>query len=94
MDPLGGIQWLPLRWVTQHATMLSLLRLLLSFESFVLMFMASDCLERHRRVRMKQHVSVLFWLQYNSVDRMYIQHTQSLFAEIIKFSKDARRRNT
>lgn len=33
-------------------------------------------------------------LQYSSVDRTYIQHTQSLFAEIIKFSKDARRRNT
>ena len=39
-------------------------------------------------------VSVPLWLRYNcTVDRTYIQHTQSLFAEIIKFSKDARRRN-
>lgn len=93
MDLLGGIQGLPLHSDIQRSVIGSLLCLLLFCK------VLSSCLWRatawnDRKVRMNQHASVLFWLQHNSVDRMYIQHTQSLFAEIIKFSKDAKRCNT
>lgn len=56
----------------------------LTFLHLAFMFVAAEA--------SKDGASVAFCRQ-NTSDIMYIQHTQSLFAEIIKFSKDTRRRN-
>lgn len=96
MDHLGGIQSLPLHCIIGHSMILSLLHLLFSFKG-----RHTHCKRqpgmtqrRHKSQNETTWLCTGFGFSSNSVDRMYIQHTQSLFAEIIKFSKDARKRNT